>query len=117
MKTLEAGEEGSVLYIAKRYNNDQESLVSMLKLKTIEYRIFRKLREKLRTLVSSDKASFASTLEKFSGEIKNLKGELTLPRSLEEYAAFAKKALDFVEKYPQESYLIHKQFVSFLSIV
>ena len=44
-------EEGSVLYLVRR-NKDgdptKDKVLSLAKLKTIEYRIFRKIREKLR---------------------------------------------------------------------
>ncbi len=44
-------EEGSVLYFIKRNksgNFKDDKVLSLAKLKTIEYRIFRKMREKLR---------------------------------------------------------------------
>ena len=43
-------EEGSVLYLVKRsnYSTHDDQVLSLCKLKTIEYRIFRKMREKLR---------------------------------------------------------------------
>lgn len=43
-------EEGSVLYLIKRSKNgpSQDKVLSLAKLKTLEYRIFRKMREKLR---------------------------------------------------------------------
>ena len=44
-------EEGSVLYLVKRNKggiHSEDRVLSLAKLKTIEYRIFRKIREKLR---------------------------------------------------------------------
>lgn len=43
-------EEGSVLYLIKRdkKNPERDTVLSLFKLKTLEYRLFRKMREKLR---------------------------------------------------------------------
>lgn len=44
-------EEGSVIYLTKRHksgNPSKDKVLSLAKLKTLEYRIFRKMREKLR---------------------------------------------------------------------
>lgn len=41
-------EEGNVLYFIKRPKTGQSQVLSLCKLKTLEYRLFRKMREKLR---------------------------------------------------------------------
>jgi len=44
-------EEGSVIYMVKRDksgDSSKDKVISLAKLKTIEYRVFRKIREKLR---------------------------------------------------------------------
>jgi hypothetical protein len=48
-------EEGSVLYLVFRNSEDknQDYVISLTKLKTIEYRLFRKIREKLRNTFSN----------------------------------------------------------------
>ena len=51
--SIHSEEEGSVLYFLSDYDSDQESVLSMCKLKTLEYRVFRKLREKLRNFVEA----------------------------------------------------------------
>lgn len=41
-------EEGNVLYLVKRTPQGKSEVLSLTKLKTLEYRLFRKMREKLR---------------------------------------------------------------------
>ncbi len=56
-------EEGSVLYLTKRDksgNSSKDQVLSLSKLKTIEYRVFRKMREKLRNFYRNKKDSKAS---------------------------------------------------------
>ncbi len=40
-------------FVANYGNTDQEKVLSLCKLKTLEYRVFRKLREKLRNFVEA----------------------------------------------------------------
>jgi len=51
--SIEDDGEGSVLYFAEK-NGEKEKVLSLCKLKTLEYSIFRKLREKLKTLNSQE---------------------------------------------------------------
>ncbi|CDW83272.1 UNKNOWN [Stylonychia lemnae] len=44
--------EGAVIYFVQNYEQNSERVISLGKLKTLEYRIFRKLREKLRHQVN-----------------------------------------------------------------
>eukprot|EP00828_Plagiopyla_frontata_P032744 TRINITY_DN42615_c0_g1_i1.p1 TRINITY_DN42615_c0_g1~~TRINITY_DN42615_c0_g1_i1.p1 ORF type:complete len:194 (-),score=29.58 TRINITY_DN42615_c0_g1_i1:180-761(-) len=48
--SLEESQEGSVLYLASE-NDKEEKMLSMCKLKTLEYRIYRKIREYLKNLI------------------------------------------------------------------
>ena len=50
-------EEGSVIYLTMRHKSgklEDDQVLSLCKLKTIEYRIFRKMREKLRSYYHKD---------------------------------------------------------------
>lgn len=51
--TIAEEEEGSVLYMVKRHREEpkNDEILSLSKLKTLEYRLFRKMREKLRNYV------------------------------------------------------------------
>jgi len=51
MENIEDGEEGSVLYFVSSENK----VLALCKLKTLEYRIYRKLREKLRNYSTGGK--------------------------------------------------------------
>ena len=52
-------EEGNVLYFIQKDKNsedlDKQEVLSLAKLKTLEYRLFRKMREKLRGFFAVDK--------------------------------------------------------------
>ena len=52
-KPIETGEEGSVIYLQHNQKDGRSEIASVSKLKTIEYRIYRKLREKLKTYIES----------------------------------------------------------------
>jgi hypothetical protein len=54
-KSISESEEGSVLYILKRDREypKKDEVLSLAKFKTLEYRLFRKMREKLRNYNSS----------------------------------------------------------------
>jgi hypothetical protein len=68
--TMERYGEGSVLYIVSEKNEIQKT-ISMCKLKTTEYLVFRKMREMLKLNISK-KGNTANTFEKFKFEIENL---------------------------------------------
>ena len=65
-------EEGSVLYLIKRDKSgdiSQDKVLSLAKLKTLEYRIFRKMREKLRNYFRT-KVTLPSTIcQRFKREV------------------------------------------------
>lgn len=61
LTSIKDAEEGCVLYLVKRVKpvtesqlkNAKDEVISMTKLKTLEYRFFRKIREKLRNFYGS----------------------------------------------------------------
>ena len=113
---IETREEGVVLYLVKKYNNGKEDLISLCKLKTLEYQVYRKLREKLKTV--HDKKNTRAEIEaKFEEEVKALVGDSKLPQELSFYLEVAKRAFDFAEKGEDTMHLIFGQYVSFLSIM
>ncbi len=56
--SIEKEGEGSVAYICSDENNDekQKKIISICKLKTFEYRIFRKIRENLKLMISRNES-------------------------------------------------------------
>lgn len=117
-ESISEGEEGSVIYFVRRSETGAEdNVLSLAKVKTLEYRMFRKLREKLKGVISktrktggpgtSEKQIFNGMIKKFSSEAKELTnniggGDPILDKSelghyIEVAQLAAKKCLDFPE--------------------
>lgn len=94
-------EEGNVLYFIKRDKQGKhDSILSLCKLKTLEYRLFRKMREKLRNFYVPDRKSDAPASEiakRFMREAKELLAENDLPRPLQYYHELFKTAFEFID--------------------
>ena len=78
LKSIKESGEGNVIYIVENGENNTEKIISLAKLKTFEYRFFRKIREKIKIL-----------LERYRKHPKNLSlGDLkaTLRKESEELA-------------------------------
>ena len=115
-------EEGNVLYFIKRPANeeDEESsqILSLCKLKTLEYRLFRKMREKLRNFYARKEHErteerVSQVVKKFGVEAKELSDEHELPRSLKYYIALFKTAFKFLEEDPYHVDLLENEYVTF----
>lgn len=88
-------EEGNVLYFIKRPNaavsaEAKSEVMSLCKLKTLEYRLFRKMREKLRHFfvrspAEQTEAKEKEVIKKFISEANQLSQEHDLPRPLSYY--------------------------------
>lgn len=111
--SIEVGEEGSVLYIVKNNQDGSQVINSVCKLKTLEYRILRKLREKLRFYVEKPFAKRADCLEKFKEQCEELVQQSKIPNPLSYYLTIAEKCLDFADEFPSQRYLIHKAYITF----
>ena len=72
---ISTDEEGNVLYFIKRSPDGKEELetLSLTKLKTLEYRLFRKMREKLRNFYSNDLKGQSN--QRFKEIVKRFKRE------------------------------------------
>jgi hypothetical protein len=94
-------EEGNVLYFIARWKG-KSRVLSLAKLKTLEYRLFRKMREKLRNNIPLDKKlegegkPVQDIVKKFIGEAKELSEEHELPRPLDYYIDLFKTAFVFI---------------------
>ena len=117
---VETEGEGSVLYISAIDSNDKEKIVSVCKLKTLEYRIFRKIREKLKVIVKEkskllDNLDITKNYKKLIKEIDELLGEETSAKlNIQCYIDFALYAFNHYEKF-MEKYHIFLQFAQFLN--
>lgn len=86
-------EEGNVLYFIKRPaegSNTFTEVLSLCKLKTLEYRLFRKMREKLRNFFARSaeeqtQEKERESIKRFIKEAKELSDEHELPRPLSYY--------------------------------
>ncbi len=67
-KTMKEGGEGSVLYVSGIEGEEEKNLL-ICKVKTIEYRIYRKLREKLKIYLQKYNKNYENLLKKFIKEI------------------------------------------------
>ncbi len=88
--SIHSEEEGSVLYFIGNYQQPNECVLSMCKLKTLEYRVLRKLREKLRNFVEAchtgvGNSDMNSKLKQFIAETNDLCNGYTLPHDIEVY--------------------------------
>ena len=103
LKIVSAGsikyeEEGAVIYMISR-GTKFETVLSLSKLKSLEYRIFRKLRAKLRNFwnkyleaqewTTKMQKEYLSSFKKFINECNELVGNSPLPKPLKYYKAFA----------------------------
>ena len=68
-------EEGSVLYFVLRHaeGQDHDEVLSLGKLKTLEYRLFRKMREKLRSYASyTTRLTSEALIDRYFREARDL---------------------------------------------
>ncbi|KAL4471704.1 hypothetical protein ABPG74_008597 [Tetrahymena malaccensis] len=113
---IEGEQEGSVLYFVKKSKQipQQERTLSVSKLKTLEYRIFRKLREKLKNYVSKKDQRLRN---KFEEETKQLCVNNPPAHPLDFYFQIGKLSFDFVDQYSSQAGIIADQYISFLSVI
>jgi hypothetical protein len=88
MKDVDTGGEGGVAYFSAVSSDDHETVVSLAKLKTFEYRFLRKLREKLKSF-QKKKTSVSSVVKKIEDELKEILGEDGDELDLRQYLEFA----------------------------
>lgn len=140
-ESLEEGEEGSVLYFVKNFGmrsdnidraerrlfrneeceyNEHELLqelsnqqtVSLCKLKTLEYRILRKLREKIKKIGKD--MNTKQLYDEFLTEVLELKENYELPQPLEYYKTLAKQALEKAAHYKEVKGGVQNRYITFL---
>ena len=119
-------EEGAVIYFIRRGLED-DKVISLAKLKTLEYRIFRKLREKLRNFWAKHEniESWNSTLQNeydksfnlFIKECKELIKGFDLPNSFEFYKEFADHAYNSVQNDISYYEQLCNYYVEFLETI
>lgn len=124
---LEMG-EGCVLYFLKekKNENEQDHILSLCKVKTLEYRIFRKLREKIKKFDPSRKETeenkapstekqIDNVTPKFKSEVNDLCKNFKPPLKIEDYVDFAEYCFIFA-KQPGNYPHVKKAYIDFLTI-
>lgn len=100
---IEVSHEGAVLYFELQQKGDKPRVISLAKLKTLEYRIYRKLREKLRTYLRDESITMSTMIGRFKKEVQELCRTVRPPKPLYYYTDIANKALDFVRDFPNST--------------
>lgn len=121
--SIKSEEEGAVIYMVSR-GIDNESVLSLWKYKTLEYRLFRKLREKLRNFWSKHEninqwtdqhqAAYDKSYDSFIKESIELVRDKNLPEKWEYYVRFADCSFNAVLKNPEVYQNLCHYYVDFL---
>lgn len=124
-------EEGNVLYFVQLDKDatpedfTKQNVLSLAKLKTLEYRVFRKMREKLRGFYArqkkagnievQDRQEFNKLVQKFDKECKEFLegGQNQLPQPLEYYVHVFTRSYDFIQENNNELDNLHNRYVTF----
>lgn len=108
---LDLEQEGCVLYFFKPKSR---KVVGLAKLKTLEYKILRKLREKLRNFIKFYYSLKFEPFQSFYNEVEEL-CKISRPRKpLDFYYKLCQFSIDFVDENFSESHLILDKFALFL---
>ena len=121
LKTIKQSGEGNVVYFIEIGENGEEKVISIAKLKTFEYRFYRKIREKIEILLERYRKhpknlsldDLENTLKKESEELaEDFKEEL----NFEKYINFSKFVFDYVVKYDNQKHYFDV-FAEFIHIM
>ena len=130
-------EEGSVIYLSRtraRYQNsdikfrDSDKVLSLCKLKTWEYRVYRKLREKIKNNLLDKNFNEESRrkISQFFEELRLMLQGFNLPMPLEFYYKVAETAFEFANFYkdkfkddnnPYGELDLHGSYIDFLETI
>ena len=98
-KSILYEEEGDVLYFV---NEKDKKVISLCKVKTLEYKIYRKLREKIKNELKNEEHEFNMNRKKISqffNEVQVFSQNFKLPNPLEFYFSVSDMAFRFIEYY------------------
>lgn len=128
---IDTGEEGSVIYLVRRSETGADDrILSLAKMKTLEYRLYRKLREKTKTTInainkkggpeSSEKQAWNSMVKKFKTEANDLnrdpdsKDGLLDEAELERYISLAEIVAKKLYEHPEFQSTCRDSYLTFL---
>jgi len=115
--TIEEDQEGSVLYFEGKFD-DKVEILSLCKLKTLEYRLYRKLREKLKYMIKNGTPTY-ELMKKYTNEVEELCKVYKPPKPLEHYYEIAKIAFTFVSENSNiaKNLGLTNRYLTFLKII
>lgn len=115
--SIEEDQEGSVVYFEAKWE-DKVEMLSLCKLKTLEYRLFRKLREKLKMVIAKG-YSVSKQMDAYTREVEDLCNVYTPPKPLDYYFKVARIALEFVANNTgiTKNIGLSSRFLDFLNII
>ncbi|EAR94538.1 hypothetical protein TTHERM_00052480 (macronuclear) [Tetrahymena thermophila SB210] len=117
---IEQDGEGAVLYfISENRQTQEQQVISLCKLKTLDYRIFRKLREKLKNCLVDKKGSGSKWFKKFEKEVLELCEFCEPAHELDYYNTIAKTAFDFIESSLSAKHrnMVASRYITFLDMI
>ena len=121
LKTIKESGEGNVIYFVENGENGEENVISVAKLKTFEYRFYRKIREKIEVLLERYRKhpknlslnDLKKSLKKESEELaENYQKEL----DFDKYIRFSEFVFDYVIKYDNQRHYFDV-FAEFIHIL
>ena len=130
-------EEGSVVYLSRTYasqfNSDksyreEDKILSLFKLKTWEYRVYRKLREKIKNnlLDQNFYADSRRKISQFFEELRTMLQGFNLPMPFQFYYKVAETAFDFANYYKDKfkndnnikgEFDLHGSYIDFIETI
>ena len=112
-KTIEQEGEGKVIYFSL-----QEKVLGICKIKTLEYKIFRLLREKLKKAIEKNTENVNKFVRKFEKESEFLCRYEKPPKNIDFYLEIAENAYKII-KFSTNSLdfkLFHENYINFLKL-
>lgn len=117
--SVEERGEGSVVYFeCVNTKTETTTVTGICKLKTLEYRFYRKLREKLKRFLNKN-ITQDKLLKKFKDECYHLtnQGNHTLVQDFDLYLRFAEKACEVAEACQMQGFQLSSLYLDFLDLV
>ena len=107
LKSIKESGEGNVLYFVENMDNGDEKIISVAKLKTFEYRFYRKIREKIEVLLERYRKhpknlSLPDLIKNLRKESEELAENYEEELHLENYMKFAEFVFDYIIKYDNQ---------------
>ena len=107
LKSIKESGEGSVVYFVENEKNGEEKIISVAKLKTFEYRFYRKIREKIEVLLEryrkhSKNLSLEDLQKNLRKESEELAENFQKQLNFDKYINFSKFVFNYVIKYDNQ---------------